>query len=184
MIFLYSQLGKRKENRMANLSIPSIRERLFNTSKHEQSTQRNSSNPFAVSSFKGNVLTADVFESSTKQNQPSFTGKLKSSALVGSISGIGERFHNIINSAVQFGTNIKNSVVNGWNKLNGIEISMDFLNPVKDICKSAKKVLFETPISDLMSSSKQQINFYKTTSDMASARSILSENIAMAEALI
>ena len=51
---------------MANLSIPSIRERLFNTSKHETTTQRNSNNtnPFAASSFKGNVLTADVFESS------------------------------------------------------------------------------------------------------------------------
>ena len=86
---------------MANLSIPSIRERLFNTSKHETSTQRNSNstNPFAASSFKGNVLTADVFESSNKNdNQINFTGKLKASALVGSISGIGEKFQNMINS--------------------------------------------------------------------------------------
>ena len=65
---------------MANLSIPSIRERLFNTSKHETNTQRNSNstNPFAASSFKGNVLTADVFESSNKKNDSNinFTGKL------------------------------------------------------------------------------------------------------------
>ena len=57
MLFYYGQIGKRKDIRMANLSIPAIRERLFNTSKHEQTTQRNSSNPFAASSFKGNVLT-------------------------------------------------------------------------------------------------------------------------------
>ena len=98
---------------MANLSIPSIRERLFNTSKHETNTQRNSNstNPFAASSFKGNVLTADVFESSAKKaDQPSFTGKLKASALVGSISGIGERFHNMIESAKAFGSFISTSI--------------------------------------------------------------------------
>ena len=63
---------------MANLSIPSIRARIFNTSKHETSTQRNSNstNPFAASSFKGNVLTADVFESSNNKNDNkiNFTG--------------------------------------------------------------------------------------------------------------
>ena len=52
---------------MANLSIPAIRERLFNTSKHEQTTQRNSSNPFSATSVKRNVLTADVFESSSQK---------------------------------------------------------------------------------------------------------------------
>lgn len=45
---------------MANLSISGIRERIFNSTKHEQTVAR-SSNPFAVTSFKGNVLTADVF---------------------------------------------------------------------------------------------------------------------------
>lgn len=98
---------------MANLSVSSIRERIFNTSKHESVTQRNSSNPFAASSFKGNVLTADVFESSNKKvnNTPNFTGKLKASALVGSISGIGEKFQHMINSVVEFGNRIKENVV-------------------------------------------------------------------------
>ena len=131
---------------MANLSIPSIRERLFNTSKHETTTQRNSSNPFAASTFKGNVLTADVFESSTKKNEGNvaFTGKLKSSALVGSISGIGERFQNIINSVAQFGARIKESAVNGWNKLNEIEFSFA---PMKEGMVSAYKSMKEGSIS-------------------------------------
>jgi hypothetical protein len=165
---------------MANLSIPAIRERLFNTSKHEQTTNR-SSNPFAASSFKGNVLTADVFESSTKNNQPAFTGKLKASMLVGSISGIGEKFQNMINSVVAFGVRIKENVVNGWNKLEGIEISF---NPLKERMTSAYNTIKEamtTPISEVFShgiSSKQVAKM----EDMTAARELLKDNIALWEA--
>ena len=165
---------------MANLSIPAIRERLFNTSKHEQSTNR-STNPFASSSFKGNVLTADVFESSTKNNKPAFTGKLKASALVGSISGIGEKFQNIINSVVAFGVRVKENVVNGWNKLEGIEISF---NPLKEKMTSAYntvKEVMNTPISEMFShgiSSKQVAKM----EDMTAARKLLKDNVALWEA--
>ena len=160
---------------MANLSIPSIRERLFNTSRHETTTQR-STNPFAASSFKGNVLTADVFESSTKQNQPAFGGKLKASALVGSISGIGERFQNIINSVVGFGVRIKENVVNGWNKLEGIEISF---NPLKEKITStynSVKEVMGTSISDLITpgiSSK----YVSKMDDMTTARNMFTEYV-------
>ena len=121
---------------MANLSIPSIRERLFNTSKHETSTQRNSNstNPFSASSFKGNVLTADVFESSNKNDSKiNFTGKLKASALVGSISGIGEKINHGVESIVSFCGRMKDGVVGFWNKMNDIEISLDFANAGKSI---------------------------------------------------
>jgi len=168
---------------MANLSIPSIRERLFNTSKHEQTTQRNNTNPFAATTFKGNVLTADVFESSTKQSQPAFTGKLKASALVGSISGIGEKFQNIINSVVGFGTRIKENVVNGWNKLNGIEISF---NPLKERVYSTYnhvKEIMTTPISEIMSSgiSAKQVS---KLDDMTYARQLMADNVALWEASV
>ena len=167
---------------MANLSIPSIRERLFNTSKHEQTTQRNSSNPFAANSFKGNVLTADVFESSTKQNnQIAFTGKLKASALVGSISGIGERFQNIINSVAAFGHKIKENVVNGWNKLNGIEISF---NPMKEKFSTAMNSVREvlgTSVEDLMYNGISAKSVAKME-DMTAARELLTNNIALWEA--
>jgi len=165
---------------MANLSIPAIRERLFNTSKHEQTTQR-STNPFAASTFKGNVLTADVFESSTKQNQPTFTGKLKASALVGSISGIGERFQNWINSVVQFGVRVKENVVNGWNKLEGIEISF---NPLKEKMSSAYnsvKEVMTTPISEIFSTGITAKKVAKME-DMTEVRALLADNIALWEA--
>lgn len=165
---------------MANLSIPSIRERLFNTSRHETTTQR-SSNPFAASSFKGNVLTADVFESSTKK-EPAFTGKLKSSALVGSISGISEKFQNIINSVVAFGIRAKESVVNGWNKLEGIEISF---NPLKEkmylVYNSFKEVL-STPMSEMFSSGITVKQIAKME-DMAELRNLFKENVALWEAV-
>ena len=168
---------------MAKLSIPAIRERLFNTSKHEVSTQRNSSNPFAASSFKGNVLTADVFESSKKADQPSFTGKLKASALVGSISGIGEKFHNIIESAIAFGNRMKENVVNGWNKLNEMEISFA---PAKEkaisIYNSVKDTL-GTSITDLVSSGISSKSIAKME-DMSMARQIMSDNVAAWEAAV
>lgn len=167
---------------MANLSIPSIRERLFNTSRHETSTQRNT-NPFAASTFKGNVLTADVFESSTKQSQTPFTGKLKASTLVGSISGIGERFQNIINSVVAFGVRIKENVVNGWNKLEGIEISF---NPLKEKMSSAYnsvKEIMGTSISDLVSGGISS-KYVAKMEDMSAARNLLKDNVSLWEAAV
>lgn len=165
---------------MANLSIPSIRERLFNTSKHEQTTQRNSNstNPFAASSFKGNVLTADVFESSSKKaEQPSFTGKLKASALVGSISGIGEKFHNMIESAKAFGNRMKK-----WlNRLNEVEISF---TPAKEKAVSmfnSMKEKLSTPVSDLISQGISAKSVSKMD-DMAAARQLATDKIAMWEA--
>ncbi len=165
---------------MANLSIPSIRERLFNTSKHETTTQRNSNNtnPFAASSFKGNVLTADVFESSNKNdNQINFTGKLKASALVGSISGIGEKFQNMINSVIAFGNRVKDNVVNGWNKLNNIEISF---NPAKEKAVSmfnSVKDTLNTSVSDLISSGIS-VKSVSKMDDMTEARKLMTDNVA------
>lgn len=171
---------------MADLSVPSIRERLFNTSRHEQRTSRNSSNPFAANTFKGNVLTADVFESSTAKNntvsQPSFTGKLKASALVGSISGIGEKFQNIIKSVAAFGNRMKENVVNGWNKLNEIEITF---NPLKERMSSALnsvKEVMSMPMSDLMMTGVKPARYYEKMTNMEEARLIMADAVGNWEA--
>ena len=171
---------------MANLSIPSIRERLFNTSKHEIATQRNSSNPFAASSFKGNVLTADVFEASNKSNNAekiNFTGKLKASALVGSISGIGERFQHMLSSVTAFGNRIKENVINGWNKINSVEISFA---PAKEkmisMYNSAKSIL-GTSVTDLISSEKSARSVAKMQ-DMSLARQMMSDSVLAWESAV
>ena len=154
---------------MANLSIPAIRERLFNTSKHESATSRNSSNPFAQTSFKGNVLTADVFESSS------------ASALVGSISGIGEKFHNMIESAIAFGNRFKEGIVNRWNKLNSIEVSFA---PAKEkavsMFNSVKETL-GTSVTDLISSGVTSKSVAKME-DMTAARQLMTDSVAAWEA--
>ena len=163
---------------MANLSVSSIRERIFNTSKHESVTQRNSSNPFAASSFKGNVLTADVFESSSKKsnNNINFTGKLKASALVGSISGFGEKFQNIIKSVVDFGNRAKDYATNCWNKFTPAkEKAISMYNSTKEIMGMS--------ISDLVSS-KTSARHIAKMEDMTMARQMMSDSVAAWEAAV
>ena len=83
---------------MANLSVASIRERIFNTTKHEENVARpknSTPNPFAQ--MNGNLLNADVYVSSTNNHAEKlgFSGrieKLKKAAQVGSLSNIGEKF--------------------------------------------------------------------------------------------
>ena len=107
------------------LSISSIRERIFNPTKHESTVAR-SSNPFAQTSFKGNVLTADVFVSENDKskanhsNSINFTGKLKASALVGSINN---SIQSGIESVVAFAKRLKCDAVNLWDKLTHTEIT-------------------------------------------------------------
>lgn len=170
---------------MANLSIPAIRERLFNTSKHEQTTQRNSSNPFAATSFKGNVLTADVFESSSKKNDNniSATDKLKASAFVGSISGYGEKFQHLINSVISFGNRVKENVVNGWNKMNSIEISFAPAREVMGSFYGSIKDTLNTPMSDIFFTGVSAKSVSKME-DMAEARELLAVHVGAWEAMV
>lgn len=163
------------------LSISSIRERIFNPTKHEKSVAR-SSNPFAQTSFKGNVLTADVFVSENQnnekdQNNISFTGKLKASALVGSIAGIGDKIKAGIESVAAFANRIKDNVVNCWNKLNNTEITFE---PAKQaISRAGEKMsdaihsMFEPGIS------KNQI---AKMEDLSVPRQLLMDNVQAWEA--
>lgn len=119
---------------MANLSISELRERIFNGTRHEKTVAR-SSNPFAGTSFKGNVLTADVFET----KKPSITEKVTSksklmySALVGSIAGFGQRINSGVESIVSFCGRMRDGVAGFWNKMNDIEISLDLTDAGKAI---------------------------------------------------
>lgn len=99
---------------MANLSVASIRERIFNTSKHENSVARpanqTSQNPFA--NMNGNLLNADVYVSSTNNHAEKigFSGrieKLKKAAQVGSLSNMGEKIRAIAEPVVAFANRVK-----------------------------------------------------------------------------
>ncbi len=134
---------------MANLSISSIRERIFNSTKNEKVVAR-SSNPFAATSFKGNVLTADVFASEkneSKMSHPSFTGKLKASALVGSLASAGSRISEAIESVGAFCNRMKNGVIGFWNTLKNTEVSLDFMSKAGESIKSKADSVLNTDVS-------------------------------------
>lgn len=125
------------------LSISSIRERIFNPTKHEKTVAR-TSNPFAQTSFKGNVLTADVFvsenskENNKQNNGISFTGKLKASALVGSLTDFGGKIKAGIESVVNFAKRVAEYPVNFWNKLAETEVT--FEPAMKAMAKAGERV--------------------------------------------
>ena len=96
--------------------INQLSHRIFNTSLNEKTVAR-SSNPFAASNFQKNILTEDVFESSKKENNVSFTGNITShtkriySTFVGSINDFGKKFYDGIETIKEFCTGVWNKVV-------------------------------------------------------------------------
>ncbi len=89
------------------MEISSIRQRLFNTTKHEKTVAR-ATNPFASTTFKGNVLSADVFESADTKNTAQ--NKLTYSALVGSMADFGSRMKAKWSAMVSFGNAMKEQI--------------------------------------------------------------------------
>ncbi len=145
-----------------NLSISSIRERIFNNTTHEKTVAR-SSNPFAQSSFKGNVLTADVFEAKeSKASTPSFgsitsapaKSKLYMSAMVGSINNIGsrisEKFKAGVESISAFSSRVSDGVSNFWNTMKTTEVKLSIVDDIKSAMSNGinKKDIAKMDLSD------------------------------------
>lgn len=124
------------------------------------------SNPFGVS-FKGNVIQADVFETSKPElmDKVSAKSKLFASAIVGGINNFNNAFKARMNSVVSFGQKIKNNVFETFDKITNTEISLDFnafSTTLKDKLfpnsKYKVKNLVKLPVSDLQSMLLQEIN--------------------------
>ena len=98
--------------------------------KAEKAENTNSTNPFGIS-FKGNMVQMDVFESSTKkaENENPIQGglgkinKFVASARMATMNKI----NSIKQSAISFGSKIKENVVNTYNKLATTEVNFDFI---------------------------------------------------------
>lgn len=104
---------------------------VLNTPIGHTKTQNHSTNPFAPSTFKGNVLTADVFE--TKKSAKK---KLTYSTLVGSIGDAFPTFRKSIESVVSFGNRMKKGALAVWNKIDEIgSITVDLGAPAKAVMK-------------------------------------------------
>ncbi len=134
---------------MANLSIAKIGQRIFNSSLHEKTVAR-SSNPFAASSFKGNVLTADVFENS-KAATAQAKDKLTYSTLVGSLANVGNRIQQGIESVIAFGNRMKEGISNFWNMMKTTEVSFE---PAK---KALNQEITLDPVKKAMGSATESI---------------------------
>lgn len=130
-------------------------------------TEGHSSNPFAATSFKGNVLTADVFE--TKQNKPSMKDKLKLSAFVGSIGDAFPTFRKGLESVIAFGGRMKEGFSSAINKLNEIgNTHIDLAAPGRAI--KAKFVSFVD---------KNSVNSLYNKYDEAALGQMLSDELSM-----
>lgn len=129
--------------------VSQLSHRIFNTSKTEENIARGS-NPFAKSNFQKNILTEDVFESSSKQNV-TFTGlndkiaqstKRIYSTFVGSINNFGKKFYDGIESIKEFGNWIKGGISGAWNKIQEIgNTEIDITSGIKHGYEYVKNVL-------------------------------------------
>ena len=123
--------------------VSQLSHRIFNTSVTENRVARES-NPFSQSNFQKNILTEDVFESSTAKDKLNLSDKITASSkriystFVGSLSNIGNRFQEGIENIAAFCNRMKDGVVNTWNKISELghmEINLEGAKEVlsKDI---------------------------------------------------
>ena len=90
--------------------------------------QQHASNPFGIS-FKGNVIQADVFQTTaTKTHVGSAIkerGKMFMSAVVGNINSFNSAIKSRLNSVVSFGRRVKDNVSNWWEQAKNTEVTFD-----------------------------------------------------------
>lgn len=110
--------------------------------RRQENANTNATNPFGLT-FKGSMIQMDVFESSAKAQKQEESngyndkfqkaGKLAASAWVSTIN----RFNSIKQSMISFGSRMKESAINTWDKLNKTEIT--FTGLFKDSVSSLQK---------------------------------------------
>ncbi|MBQ9246199.1 hypothetical protein IJ182_08030 [bacterium] len=89
-------------------------------------TNKLSTNPFGVS-FKGNVIQADVFESSSKKADNGIIEKSKlfASAVVSGINNFNEAFKSRVNAIVSFGKKVTTNIFDTMEKIGNTELSFN-----------------------------------------------------------
>ena len=159
---------------MDNLKISHTRFGMFKPmSKDER--QEVHSNPFGIN-FKGNVLAADVFESSKAKEakestsnpfaQMSNKSKMVASAVVGSMNSFNEAFRSRINSIISFGRQVKETIASSWEKAKNTEITLDFKGLVESVSSKFNNQysvnnLLKQPVDDLSAMFRVEHDAYK-----------------------
>lgn len=120
------------------------------------------SNPFGIN-FKGNVLAADVFESSKTEKSSEVSNpfakmsnksKMVASAFVGSMNSFNEMFRSRVNSLISFGRQIRDNISNSWEFAKNTEIKLDFKGLTESIASRFNNQysvnnLLKQPVDDL-----------------------------------
>lgn len=129
-------------------NISSISRNIFRATPNK--VESNQTNPFGVS-FKGNVLTADVFQTANDTGlaeKAANKSKMLTSAIVGSISNLSSAISARLNTVANFGRKMKANVVDAWKQAQSIEIH---INPMAlvDSAKTAFASMTEYSVSNL-----------------------------------
>lgn len=143
-----------------------ISKNIFRT-KTVEKTQGASTNPFGVS-FKGNVLTADVFETKRPSiaARVSNRSKLITSAIVGSINNVNNSISQRLNSIVSFGNRIKQNTMDTLDRARNFDLTAHWVN-TGSILKSklpsftndySVRKLSKLGVTDLEAMLKQEIS--------------------------
>lgn len=109
------------------MEIKSISQRIFKPASQKSEQNSCQTNPFGVN-FKGNMITADVFEKPEK-SEVAFSGlkeimtrKMTMSAVLAPMS---EAISKRLNSVMSFGRKIGENATNLWKQANNIEINLN-----------------------------------------------------------
>lgn len=90
--------------------------------------QKHASNPFGIS-FKGNVIQADVFQTTSikesSTNAIKERGKVFVSAIVGNINSFNNAIKSRLNSVVSFGRRVRDNISDFWTQAKNTEITFD-----------------------------------------------------------
>ena len=88
--------------------------------------KKHSSNPFGIA-FKGNVIQADVFQTTSVKNATPIKerGKMYLSAVVGGINSFNDAIKARLNSVVSFGKQVRDNVTGLWQQARNTEVSFD-----------------------------------------------------------
>lgn len=164
------------------MEIKSISEKIFRTSPSKAENSSNHTNPFGVS-FKGNMISADVFETAAKSDagvrlieKVSNKGKMLASAIVGSIGDMNSAISTRLNSIANFGRRIGENVAKAWNWMNNTNLVINI-----DTAERVSKNLFKI---DLMDESRFRVkNLMNHKNPNETLRPMFEELVAIAEAV-
>lgn len=164
------------------MEIKSISEKIFRTSTNRNENCSNHTNPFGVS-FKGNMISADVFETAAKKSKlaegvtnlrqglSERMGKLQAAV---NISAMSESLNRRLDSIVSFGKRIGESVNRAWNYLNNTNLVINI-----DTAERVSKEFFKI---DLASESRYRVkNLLDHKEPEKTLRPMFEEIVAIAE---